>query len=131
MGAWASPSLGNPQCSRFLTPAMNTPTHNKPTPGHTPTPWHVSHTVDCDLTGLRHIRSIKDGRCGLINIATITPANAAFIVRAVNSHEALVAALELLLAQADACDAFSRTFKPESRDAARSALAAARKEVTP
>lgn len=64
-------------------------------PQHTPTPWHVS-----PLDSSRYMVCHDDG----FVIATVSPegnrtlANAAFIVRACNSHAQLVAALERLAA---------------------------------
>lgn len=70
---------------------------------HTPTPWAVGDNVK------QAIYSVEDGECiafahnadlpelGGISVQ-VAKANAAFIVRAVNSHEALVAALESLMA---------------------------------
>jgi hypothetical protein len=54
---------------------------------HTPLPWHADG---------RCIQA-QDGNIGLLNLARddrTSEANAAFIVRAVNSHQALVDALE-------------------------------------
>lgn len=70
------------------------PTQTQPAPAvaHTPTPWQVA-THDTN-------RRIVDKDWHSVCIATPKPskpeswANAAFIVRAVNSHAALVAALQ-------------------------------------
>lgn len=66
---------------------------------HTKTPWFISDTV-CK-TG--HVKVSAVGPAGLIATignGEITPdkyaANAAFIVKAVNSHDALVKALEFI-----------------------------------
>jgi len=66
---------------------------------HTPGPWHVGHdmqTIRCksgDPVAYRTENPFP---------ASVNAANAAFIVRAVNSHEALVEALETAAAQLDA-----------------------------
>ena len=68
---------------------------------HTPTPWAIKRTEDWATLSVSIVDS--DGQ----EVATITPrgstpdemeANAAFIVTACNSHDALVEALEMLLA---------------------------------
>lgn len=62
--------------------------------GHTPTPWHVDHHV--------HIKAENGWRVASVNVPSgsvgswgVNPSdNAHFIVRAVNCHEELLAALE-------------------------------------
>lgn len=70
---------------------------------HTPTPWNLGYTGRCIL---REIPGMCDGEDGYAVAITsahslLTPAeakaNAAFIVRAVNSHDALVKALEEMI----------------------------------
>lgn len=64
---------------------------------HTPTPWHPAYDRGCEL-----IMAFRNGREAVlaeVGAETDTSyeedrANAAFIVRAVNSHDALVKALE-------------------------------------
>jgi hypothetical protein len=76
---------------------------------HTPTPWHVS-----PLDSSRYMVCHDDG----FVIATVSPegnrtlANAKFIVRAVNNHAGLLAALERL---ADECQ-LSRKYIVISED---------------
>ncbi len=62
---------------------------------HTPTPW--SHWDGSNRFGLYiGVNYIPIGECGAGSKITseVTKANAAFIVRAVNAHDELVAALE-------------------------------------
>ena len=58
---------------------------------HTPTPWNV-----VTHNGV----SLIDGDADRIGVNVEAPANAAFIVRACNSHDALVKALEAVEAWA-------------------------------
>ena len=60
---------------------------------HTPTPWNV-----VTHNGV----SLIDGDADRIGVNVEAPANAAFIVRACNSHDALVKALEALHIEMDA-----------------------------
>jgi len=75
------------------------------TPAHTPLPWHIEEGhIQRDSNGIRYWQ-ITDGQdaiaCNQFCYAGYDPevnaANAALIVRAVNSHEALIAALESAL----------------------------------
>lgn len=69
------------------------------TPAHTPTPWKT------DATNDKVIGIWDDETKTLIQIARCTsPRHAAFIVRACNSHAALVAALERFLKAQDEND---------------------------
>lgn len=69
---------------------------------HTPTPWHTGDADFRSILGPTTRRRNDDGRLRLINIATVAQsddddedaANAAIIVRAVNSHVQLMRALE-------------------------------------
>ena len=84
------------------------------TPAHTPTPWHVSHQL-ADGYSIAHEVAPNCGHLIPLAIAHdsgryfggygLTPeiglANARFIVRACNSHEKLVAALEDVAGLAD------------------------------
>lgn len=56
---------------------------------HTPTPWGISGNLL--VSGDRHVQNNRVG--ATFNYRGNAKANAAFIVRAVNAHEALVAAL--------------------------------------
>lgn len=58
--------------------------------GHTPTPWKAI-TVTGGWDGV----GPSNGGVPICNLAENNPANAAFIVLACNSHDAMVAALEL------------------------------------
>ena len=81
---------------------------------HTPTPWFAT-----DLRQVRsHVGFVALTSGSDFNVA-IEEANAAFIVRACNSHDALVAALR------DIADAVYGTDTPRLRARARAALAAA------
>jgi hypothetical protein len=78
---------------------MNTQTKTKPT--HTPTPW-ILQTDDNDI----FVEVVDSGTEGKV-LATFpaTPegcANAALIVSAVNTHEELVAALEIAMQELEA-----------------------------
>ena len=81
---------------------------------HTPTPWFAT-----DLRQVRsHVGFVALTSGSDFNVA-IEEANAAFIVRACNSHDALVAALR------DIADAVYGTDTARLRARARAALAAA------
>lgn len=70
---------------------------------HTPTPWRYVRQNPSPTTGEHMIAGAKPGYlaevrdCGSGEVS----ANAEFIVRACNSHDALVAALKSVLAQAN------------------------------
>lgn len=116
---------------------MTTP-HNAPRTGnyaHTPTPYSAEPYRRGDLTGflVRSAIPMQAGELGQVvaecRFGLNTEANAAFIVRACNSHAALVAALEAVTSQADAqFKAGDRhaTFNRQTIDSLRAALAAAR-----
>lgn len=112
--------------------------------GHTPTPWVAVEQKSKDGYSLGWIINHSNGRIGWSSYATAEPnegegppysigaANAAFIVRAVNSHEALVKALTDVMTW---IDNWSPEFTqddewPADRDAASAALASVR-EVQP
>jgi hypothetical protein len=68
--------------------------------GHTPTPWRVYKTTNGRLLlgiGDADAGGITDAEFGLWRSEPERSANAAFIVKAVNSHEALVTALRDIL----------------------------------
>ena len=102
---------------------------------HTPTPWNLGYTGRCIL---REIPGMCDGEDGYAVAITsahslLTPseakANAAFIVRAVNSHDALVRALEEMI-EVYWGDGDGELPEPHCIQNARAALASAR-EVQP
>lgn len=72
---------------------------------HTPTPWNY----DADK---HHIVSNSKFLVARMEGKLFGPANAAFIVRACNSHEALVEALE---AMEKACDEWAAEFTQKKR----------------
>lgn len=104
---------------------MNTPTHNKPTPAHTPTPWNLHRAYDGEPLAVERengnafvsaqlviardekiiaevvFRGGLNGGWPHVDSMEEFRANAAFIVRAVNNHEALVAALERQIAHTE------------------------------
>ena len=85
---------------------------------HTPTPWELEQ--DSWISGLHsHRRSIV-ASCnddGVIP-AEAQAANAAFIVKACNSHDALVKALTLTLSELSSCarqlESMGRCWRPDS-----------------
>jgi hypothetical protein len=100
---------------------------------HTPTPWIVTNGVQIWRDGHSSLASPRI--CSLANAAQPVEqltaeemaANAAFIVRAVNAHEELVAAARALLDRLDdiTTDAFSKGGEAVEREALRAALAKA------
>lgn len=60
---------------------------------HTPTPWSTVEILGMGKTGVRGVRPICDAMVRRDQEEGEAEANAAFIVKAVNSHEALVEAL--------------------------------------
>jgi hypothetical protein len=64
-------------------------------PAPTPTPWHLEYLPDCDNPPM-----LLDSQNNPITLAGRTnqqgKINAAYIVKAVNAHEMLIEALELL-----------------------------------
>jgi len=85
---------------------------------HTPTPWRLEgYSIYSSAHKGRHIVATSDPYWGLNQ----NKANAAFIVKAVNSHEALVKALELCKGALEACS----QMHPDNRGIA-TALEAAR-----
>lgn len=97
---------------------------------HTPTPWYWTKVIERNFDGSGGDAwpiYKKDGRYAHPATAN-NESDAAFIVRAVNSHDALVAALELFERQWNACGPnsdFGRHFG-NVRDVVRAALASAR-----
>ena len=101
------------------------------TAGHTPTPWETTTRavggpgIYGEIDGRRRLlAAIDSGGLSPIPLGT-QDANAAFIVRAANSHAALVAALESLLTTGPF---EGRMSDAEIRKQARAALAAAKGE---
>lgn len=93
---------------------------NKP---HTPTPWHTYERNPCAIgAGPKesplHLLSIMRQAGATEEQDAQQDANAAFIVRACNSHDALVAALKTI-----ACEHYESA--QYARDVARAALAKA------
>lgn len=93
---------------------------------HTPTPWRASNNTGPKMqsysqssciagTGANSLQLVA-GCFNDIGGPEVAAGNAAFIVRACNSHEQLVAALRNLIA---ASDAYSTVHAPDSDDAAR------------
>jgi hypothetical protein len=64
---------------------------NKEKTQHTPTPWHVEESADHGIGKFRGIFG-PDGFEIVNQHGVLTKSDAAFIVRAVNSHEALLEA---------------------------------------
>jgi hypothetical protein len=69
----------------------------------TPTPWQIY--SDADPYHVQ-IKGIHPGTGGAHVADVLFPANAAFIVKAVNCHDALVGALQLIAGMSD--DSFAR-----------------------
>lgn len=68
---------------------------SEPNPTPTPTPWtQDANLIVADNATVAHCADWRNGKTGAV-------ANAAFIVRAVNSHEELVVALKLALGMRD------------------------------
>lgn len=77
------------------------------TKNHTPTPWKIVEGDGMDYNVLQIITDVREhkNQVGIANVdigfegplGAEQPANAAFIVRAVNAHDALVEALESLM----------------------------------
>lgn len=117
---------------------MNTTTTNSPRTGndaHTPTPWHTDgRSIVAAPTSYLFPTGNKIGEVYWNSVQQNSPeADAAFIVRAVNSHAALVAALEDILPRYEAAirdtdNGFGQPLPSEvcALAQARSALAAAR-----
>ena len=59
---------------------------------HTPTPWTLTVQIEPDVMQIE-----SDGHAGIIASDIRNNANAALIVRAVNSHDELLAALEAMI----------------------------------
>jgi hypothetical protein len=57
---------------------------------HTPTPWNVTRDENDARALIRDGNFMRVAECGRAFVPGIAEANAAFIVRAVNAHEALV-----------------------------------------
>lgn len=99
---------------------------------HTPTPWVLASPYrvagDCSHTGMHGAFSFPVAECKGSN--EVAAANAAHIVRAVNSHDKLVAALRFVeatlasVAVPSGCPEVSRAFA-DLRDGTRAALAEA------
>lgn len=94
----------------------------------TPRPWVLDGFVIADPNG-----DTPTGRWGIASAEPRTnpvekQANAALIVRAVNCHDELVAALEALLHEVDRCDDAATWRLADVEANARAALARAREE---
>lgn len=82
---------------------------------HTPTPWHVATNPGGPgdqpaFPSVRDSSGLKDGEdiiCMPLGDSDTVKANAAFIVRAVNAHDDLLAACQALLKVADSCSRFA------------------------
>jgi hypothetical protein len=81
---------------------------------HTPLPW-IAIPNGNDITTIRHINQTSGQRKELWVADCLTP-NAAFIVKAVNSHEELLGALdvEMLLTIANELDSFKDSARAHS-----------------
>lgn len=100
---------------------------------HTPTPWRIVETnLGLAIVGadIEDLAALPQGKWGP-GSAEQKKANADFIVRACNAHDDLLAALETLLADAEA-HAYARfgvdpgaTDEPEANKIARAAIAKA------
>ncbi len=96
---------------------------------HTPTPWEVSKGRDNEKDGLAEVwGSIVGGDWYVARIwadvkgsEKMAEANAGLIVRAVNSHDDLLAALKVLLASAS----YSTEAMDDAEEQARAAIAKA------
>lgn len=99
---------------------------------HTPTPWNDTHTQRTDGQPSKGREILADGRLVAVLYGDHAESDAEFIVRAVNSHDALVTALEALQdLTADCSSDYGSTVKLPSRstvERARKALAQARGE---
>lgn len=88
-------------------------------PSYTPAPWRAD--------GLT-IETLDGGNIGLMNLArkkAVSEANAAFIVLAVNNHEALIEALRAIADQEFIAAHSEETRMKDMADIARAALARA------
>ncbi len=100
----------------------------------TPIPWKLAEKCRLHIDNARLIRCEKEGAdygaVACVNIGTeseMVQENAEFIVKAVNNHDALVAALEGLLAHAPAHKSIKKDFSYILHlEAARTALAKAK-----
>lgn len=72
--------------------------HTKNSTQHTPTPWEIHNRPNGSLWITNNGRTVYDSEAP--DVWPLSPANAAFIIRAVNAHDELVAALSGLLEQA-------------------------------
>lgn len=95
---------------------MNDSQNTKQT-AHTPTPWKFT-TEDAEY-GTSIITCSDDGYIGevgapFVEIAEESKANAAFIVRACNSFDDLVAALQGVVSELEAYDAPSDPMHPQN-----------------
>jgi hypothetical protein len=83
-----------------MTTPTTTPAEGSDT-GHTPTPWYVQAGSSIESDGAFYIRSVSKPNTCIAKLdghsSEIDEANAALIVRAVNSHAALVNAIEWLV----------------------------------
>lgn len=68
---------------------------NPETPKHTPTPWHIKRDRRMAFFQDDSKGSLGDAICARLDDETCA-ANAAFIVRAVNAHEALLEAAKIV-----------------------------------
>ena len=99
--------------------------------GHTPTPWKIgsndwlSHSCCFDAA----VVGYREGSCVSV-VEAHSVADAAFIVRAVNSHEALVKALEFIRDGYDNQDVNHVDFRVKAYQVALDALTSSR-EVQP
>ena len=90
---------------------------------HTPTPWHTfptNHDEDQHEFDIYPVNGMCIAEVGSAYGDEITAANAAFIIRAANSHEALVRALKSTLKSHDVLADMmrSRGMWPKSMDSA-------------
>lgn len=68
---------------------------------HTPTPWHK----EKDRPKVRNASDVTVADCGSYHVGSLEKrqANAAFIVKACNAHDALLEAARLVVAGGDQC----------------------------
>lgn len=91
------------QSSSLNTSETPSPQDAQVVGGHTPTPWRVGYTGRCIIKEVPGLSDSDDGyTVAVLTAHSLLPnseakANAAFIVRACNSHDALVKALDTFL----------------------------------
>jgi hypothetical protein len=90
---------------------------------HTPLPWRVFGIKNADTGEHFYVACSPSDKPGAL-ASGLSKANAALIVRAVNSHAVLVEALQKLLDEYDAWDCYNDNgFTAETLELARAALA--------